>query len=265
MKKGLAAFMAAVFAGACTNTYLFDERRDDQLPRDRALTLEGEFCTPSPNEIIRPIKIVVAMDASQSMNITDPNGTRALATIELLETLPQEPEISFAVLLFAGSTSAWLTKSGQASFDRITDLTPTDRTLMQQRILNFTVPGDETNRDSTDFVKPLSDLYALINQDIANTRLAAGNDETRARYSVIFLSDGHPTNNQDDELLCGDAVRRIRQLKDLADNVQVNTVHVFTPNQPIASSACSQKPSSVQSLRATPITGNSSSPWRSRW
>lgn len=239
MKRLFAVFLAAAFAGACTNTYLFDERRDDQLPRDRALTLEGEFCTPSPNEVVRPIKIVVAMDASQSMNITDPNGTRATATISLLETLPQEPEISFAVLLFAGSTSAWLTKSGQPAFDRITDLTANDRLQLEQRILNFTVPGDETNRDSTDFVKPLSDLYALINQDIANTRLAAGNDETRARYSVIFLSDGHPTNNQDDELLCGDAVRRIRQLKDLADNVQVNTVHVFTPTQPIASSACS--------------------------
>ena len=64
------------------------------------------------------------------------------------------------------------------------------------------------------------------------------NDETRARYSVIFLSDGQPTNNQDDELLCGDAVRRIRQLKDLADDVKVNTVHVFIPTQPLASTAC---------------------------
>ena len=97
-----------------------------------------------------------------------------------------------------------------------------------QRVLNFAVPGATVNRDSTDFVKPLSDIYSLINRDIAENRIAQGNDETRARYSVIFLSDGQPTRNQDDELLCGDAVRRIRQLKDLADDVKVNTVHVFT-------------------------------------
>ncbi|MFT3709945.1 MAG: vWA domain-containing protein [Archangium sp.] len=238
VRAALAAFVAGLLLAACTNTYLYDERREDNLPRDRNLTLTGQFCTPSPNQVVRPIKIVIAMDASQSMSVTDPNGTRATAAINLLDNLPQEPEISFVVLLFAGSTSAWLSRSGMADFDRIIDYTPTDRTNLRQRILNFTAPGNMTNRDSTDFVKPLSDIYALINGDLAASRLMNANDETRPRYSVIFLSDGQPTNNQDDELLCGDAVRRIRQLKDLADDVKVNTVHVFTPSQPIASSAC---------------------------
>ena len=91
MKRVFAAFMAAVFAGACTNTYLFDERRDDQLPRDRALTLEGEFCTPSPNEIIRPIKIVIAMDASQSMNVTV-DASKFNAPVKI--TAPPAAEVS---------------------------------------------------------------------------------------------------------------------------------------------------------------------------
>ena len=64
-KAGLAAFLAAAVFAACTNTYLYDERRDDQVPRDRTLTLEGSFCTPSPNQVVRPIKIILAMDASQ--------------------------------------------------------------------------------------------------------------------------------------------------------------------------------------------------------
>ncbi len=237
-RAGLAAFLAAAVFAACTNTYLFDERRDNQVPRDRTLTLEGAFCTPSPNEVVRPIKIILAMDASQSMAVTDPNGSRAKAVIDLLDNLPQEPEINFVVMLFAGSTTAWLSKSGAQVFDRVVDYDQNDKDQLKQRILNFTVPGNLANRDSTDFVKPLSDIYSLINRDIAVTRLMQGNDETRARYSVIFLSDGQPTNNQDDELLCGDAVRRIRQLKDLADDVKVNTVHVFIPTQPLASTAC---------------------------
>ncbi len=238
LRIGLVAFVVTAVLTACTNTYIYDQRREDQVPRDRTLTFEGEFCTPSPNEVVRPIKILIAMDASQSMNVTDPTGSRAQAAIDLLDNLPQEPEISFVVMLFAGSTTAWLSLSGLQEFDRVIDYTPSRKNQLRQRILNFTVPGSQVNRDSTDFVKPLSDIYALINRDIAESRLATMNDETRARYSVIFLSDGQPTTNQDDELLCGDAVRRIRQLKDLADDVKVNTVHVFTPIQPIASTAC---------------------------
>ncbi|MFO0598533.1 MAG: VWA domain-containing protein [Myxococcaceae bacterium] len=238
VRLGVVGFVVGLVLASCTNTYLFDERRDDQLPRDRNLTLEGSFCTPSPNDVVRPIKIIVAMDASQSMLVTDPGGTRAQAVVDLIDNLPQEKEIAIVVMLFAGSTTAWLSRSGLVEFDRITDYTTTDKNLLKQRILNFAAPGATANRDATDFVKPLSDIYALINRDISETRLMQKNDDTRARYSVIFLSDGQPTVNQDDELLCGDAVRRIRQLKDLADDVKVNTINVFNPSQPIASTAC---------------------------
>lgn len=242
MKRATRLVLAAVTAVAmtlsCTDSYLYDQRREDQLPRDRTVAVEGEFCTPSTNEVIRPIKILVAMDASQSMRVTDPNGSRAQAAVDLIESLPQEDEVFILVMLFAGSTTAWLSRSGTQTFESINSYTQADKDNLRQRILTFTAPGNMANRDSTDFVKPLSDIYAVINRDLADSRLNAMGDETRARYSVIFLSDGQPTNNQDDELLCGDAVRRIRQLKDLADDVKVNTVHVFLPDQPVASSNC---------------------------
>ena len=236
--RGSHAVVAAVLAIACTDTYLFDPRRVDSLPADRSLSIEGRFCTPGANEVIRPIKIVLAMDGSQSMAVTDPDGTRAKALIELMDTLPQDPEIYISVVVFAGSVTAYLTASNQ--FQQLISMTAADRYLITQRLLNYVAPGNLPNRDSTDFVKPLSEIYALLSRDITQTRIMAmGKEgETRARYSVIFLSDGQPTNNQDDELLCGDAVRRIRQLKDLADDVRVNTVHVFVPNQPIASTVC---------------------------
>lgn len=240
-KRWLAvAAVVALATGACTDTYLYDERRLQTLPADRAVALEGEFCTPSTNEVIRPIKILLAMDASQSMSVTDPDGSRATALVQLMESLPQDPEISILVMLFAGSTSAFLSKSGLGQYDRLIDFTPAERLQLQQRLLNFSAPGNMANRDSTDFVKPLADIYEVISRDIATTRAMAGAnaDNTRARYSVIFLSDGQPTNNQDDELLCGDAVRRVRQLRDLADDVKVNTVHVFRPTQPIDSTVC---------------------------
>ncbi|WP_224242071.1 vWA domain-containing protein [Hyalangium gracile] len=237
----VAALVVSVVAivAACSDAYLYDERRDQQVPVDRAVSFQGSFCTLGTNEVLRPIKIVVAMDASQSMKVTDPDGQRALALIELLDNLPTDPEVFVAVVLFAGSTTAFLTKdaNGMDGFAQVSSLTDTQKQLMTRTLLNFINPDTSPNRDSTDFVKPLADIYSLINADIARSRAEPGGAQAlaQARYNVIFLSDGHPTNNQDDELLQGDAVVRIRQLRDLVEDVRVNTVHVFNPAQPVSS------------------------------
>jgi len=236
-----ARLLAAALVGvlglgiACTQSYLYDERRREQLPIDRTVTLEGRFCTLGANDVVRPIKILFAFDASQSMRVSDPNGTRALAVIQLLNSLPRDPNIDFSVMLFAGSTTANLTKSGLPVFESLLSYSQADYTALIDKILNFTNPN--TNRDSTDFVKALSEIYALLSTDItANRNAAAGAAvDARPRYIVIFLSDGHPTFNQDDELFQGDAVKRIRQLRILVDDVIFNTVHVFEPVQPVSS------------------------------
>ena len=220
---------------ACTQSYLYDERRRDQLPTDRTLTLEGRFCTLGTNDVVRPIKILFAFDASQSMRVSDPNGTRAFAVVQLLNSLPRDPNISFSVMLFAGSTTANLTKSGLPQFEPLLSYSPADFTALEDQILNFTNPN--ANRDSTDFIKALSEIYALLSTDITQVRnnATATSSEALPRYIVIFLSDGHPTFNQDDELFQGDAVKRIRQLRILVDDVIFNTVHVFAPVQPVSS------------------------------
>jgi hypothetical protein len=236
--RAIAAALAASLAlgAACTSSYLYDERRRDVLPVDRSLVVQGTFCTYGANDVVRPIKILIVLDASQSMRVTDPDGTRALAAVKLLNSLPQDPEIYFAVMLFAGSTTAFLTKSGLAEFEQLITYSQADYNLLIDKILNFTSP--DPNRDATDFVKALSEVYALLNTDISATVVAAadgGTGDALGRYSVIFLSDGHPTFNQDDQLLQGDAVTRIRQLRILVDDVQFNTVHVFNPIQPPSS------------------------------
>jgi hypothetical protein len=226
---------------ACTDSYLYDPRRETQVPLDRAISFEGRFCTVGSNEVVRPIKLVVAMDASQSMRVSDPDGTRATALVELIENLPTDPEVYIAVVLFAGSTTAFLTQAPgnppQDGFVQVASLDDNARRRLTEQLLTFRNPDNSPNRDSTDFVKPLADIYSLINTDIARSRLEPDGQQAlaQARYSVIFLSDGRPTNDQDDELLQGDAVVRIRQLRDLVEDVRVNTVHVFNPTQPVSS------------------------------
>lgn len=232
------AIAAALVVVACTDIYLHDDRRQDDLPVDRALRLQGEFCTLPTNAVQRPIKILISMDASQSMRVSDPDGTRAQAVVELIQNMPQEPEVYIGVMLWAGSTTAYLTRETypdggmRDGFVPITSLDDAAKQRLYTQILNFRNPT--SNRDATDFVKPLSDIFALISDDIS----AAARDlsgAARARYNIIFLSDGHPTNNQDNELLFGDAVTRVRQLRLQADDVRLNTVHVFNPVQPVSS------------------------------
>jgi hypothetical protein len=235
------AFTVALALMACTDTYIYDERNEEHVPADRTVSIEGQFCAPSPASVVRPIKILLAMDASQSMNVTDPNGTRVTAMLNLFNNLPDDDEIFVSVLVFAGSTSSWLIQNAQgqfkAEFHQLNLIPQNERLDIAQRLQTYAVAGAMPNRDSTDFVKPLSDIYALVTEDIGQTRLLLG-DNTKARYSIIFLSDGHPTNPQDDELLCGDSVVRIRQLKDLADDVRLNTVFVFNPIQQVTSTKC---------------------------
>jgi len=239
-RRILAALVATTLAlgGACTSSYLFDERVQSILPVDRSVVVDGHFCTYGANDVIEPIKILFVLDASQSMSVTDPDGTRALATVALLNSLPQDPEIYFAVMLFAGSTTAFLTKSGLAEFEQLITYTNADYTLLLDKILNYTSP--DPNRDSTDFVKALAEVYALLSTDISAAAVGAADGgiggTAPGRYSVIFLSDGHPTFNQTAQLLPpGTAVLSIAQLGILVDSVQLNTVHVFDPIQPPSS------------------------------
>jgi hypothetical protein len=231
------ALTVVLALAACTDTYIYDERNEEKVPADRSVSIEGQLCAPSPQAVVRPIKILLAMDASQSMNVTDPNGTRVTAMLDLFNNLPNDDEIYVSVLVFAGSTSAWLINPMVPEFHQLNQMTQAERLDLAQRLQTYQVSGNLPNRDATDFVKPLADIYALITKDIGETRLMLGND-TKARYSVIFLSDGEPTDPQDDELLCGDAVVRIRQLKDLADDVRVNTVFVFNPVTQVTSTVC---------------------------
>src|SRR5262249_50407895 len=138
-----ARLAAAALAGmlglgvACTQSYLYDERRRGELPTERALTLQGRFCTLGTNDGLPPVKSPSASAAARSTGVSDPTGTRAFAVVTLLNSLPRDPTISFSVMLFAGSTTANLTKSGLPQFEPLLSYTPADFTSLEDQILNY--------------------------------------------------------------------------------------------------------------------------------
>jgi hypothetical protein len=236
----LAVPLAALCAAGCTNIYLYDERETTDIPADRTVSFQGSFCTLGTDEVITPIKIMLVMDASGSMSVTDPDGARATAMINLFNSLPNDPNVFVSVMLFSGSVTSFLTpvEAPLPQFQQLITMTPLDEAKLVQQLLTYTTPVNTPNRDSTDFVKPLAQVYGLINQDIANYYAQVSNPvtATRANYSVIFLSDGHPDQPEDNLLLPelgGTAVTRIAALAELAEDVRVNTVHVFNPANPL--------------------------------
>src|ERR1700690_1289898 len=102
MRRVCVLVFAALLTGSCSDSYLYDPKVEDEVPADRTLAVAGDFCTPPSNAVVRPIKILLMMDASLSMAVNDPDGTRATAMIDLMNNLPDDPEIYISVMLFAG-------------------------------------------------------------------------------------------------------------------------------------------------------------------
>ena len=197
--------MLTVGSGSCTDSYLYDIGTKGPAPVDRSLEVQGRFCTLGPNDVVSPIRILFAMDATQSMNRTDPTGSRAVAIVQLLQTLPQGPEpVLRGDARSPVSTSRFLTLSGLAEFEPITSYTQADLNALVNKVLVFTQGTMSPNAGPTDFIKPLKDIYALINSDLSISRTAPTQDGgltiAPPRYVVIFLSDGAPSINEDSKL-----------------------------------------------------------------
>ena len=182
-----------------------------------------------------PEKFIFFFEASPSLSVTDPTASRVVALQTALSAMPNDPNISVAVMAFSGSVTAVL-NSPSFEFTPLTQWAPADRATMATRLSNFTFPGSDAGASQRDWIGALSNLYAFLYRDTMRV-LTFG--EPLARYTIVFVSDGSPTYNQDDELLCGDVVARLRGLSSSALDVRFHTVHVFMPSQPV-SSTCLQ-------------------------
>ncbi len=174
-----------------------------------------------------PEKFVFFFEASPSMAVNDPTGARLLALQQTLDALPNDARISVAVMAFASTTVAVFSPTGLLEFTPMPDLTPIERASALMRVGNFVPPG--TLPPTRDWVFALNTLHDFLYRD---TMRALTVGAPPARYTVVFVSDGAPSSNQDDALLCGDAVGRLRWLATSALDVRFHTVHLFAPTQP---------------------------------
>ena len=169
----------AVAPMGCTDRSLSRVPGLGEGPADNKLAVRGQFCTEDPTTLSFPVKILFVVDSSQSMDTTDPTGRRLSAVREVVDAFIDDPGVSFGIIQFAGATNV-LTQDPVAMADGFTR----DRAELESAIVNLGRAGE-----TTDYEGALANVVRVLSRDMMDS------DEvelSRAKYVVIFLSDGLP-------------------------------------------------------------------------
>lgn len=205
----LALLPGAALVAACSDVPIEAKKKDVTNVDDR-LTISGRVCTAPPDPTGFPVKVVLIVDQSGSMCISDPPGSqessgfcemyavippgitqpgRVRALNRLLDQFERQPNVQVALVPFETNVrDPWPTTGvGGQAFARV-DSTLRSRVNTLQAQLG----------KGTDYQGALAYAYSLIAGDIAaQINPPPGGTATpellpRTRYVVVFLTDGVP-------------------------------------------------------------------------
>ncbi|GEL71003.1 cell-cell cohesion protein MtsD [Myxococcus virescens] len=205
----LAAGLLASGLWSCSDAML--ESRVDALSNlDDRLTLEGRVCTRPPSPSGFPVKVVVVIDESGSMCVSDPPGAQLdngfCQRREILDIIPEgvtEPARVRALKRLVQQFREVNAQGGNvqvsvAPFEtNVRNVWPPtttgDRFARPDNNIDSYIEGLQSQLGKgTDYQGALSYAYSLISSDI--NAVAQSNPELlpRTRYVVVFLTDGTP-------------------------------------------------------------------------
>ncbi len=138
---------------------------------DDKLSIEGQYCTSPADEVAFPVKILIVIDQSASLQCTDPGNNRLTALNQAGSALDSLPNVQFAVV-------------GFASWSKITDFT-TSWAEAREAL----APEDGQGGPATDYQGALSEVLRVLERDMVESGPAMA---ARTKYVVLFLSDGIP-------------------------------------------------------------------------
>lgn len=178
MKSKLLLTMVLVVAGAtfglagCTESDV-EVKETIEVPQvDDQLQISGEVCTRPPEDASFPVKIMLIIDCSGSMQQTDEGDHRVEAVRAVVRRYANNPQVFFNIVKFNGRVSV-LTNG----FAHLTG--NEDDVFGSQGLLEA---------DSmTDYQGALGVAYQELLKDMQQASLA---ELTRTKYVVMFFSDG---------------------------------------------------------------------------
>ncbi len=225
--------LGAVLLLACSEASLYPVEHPSEV-RDDRLTVHGQFCTEVPQPTEFPVRILFIVDISQSMNVTDPVPNpcpqaacftrRATAVEEILNTYPAGNGVEYGLITFQSSV-AIQTRDSSGLLGGFT--ASSDEVKLRLPALNSAV--GETN-----YVGALETAYTMLQQDMIALDATA---RSRARYVVVFISDGLPAPRSvehgmpDDIRLAVENIASLQKQQRLAE-IAFHTVYLSAPNTP---------------------------------
>jgi hypothetical protein len=197
-----ALLVAGVALVACTDAFI-EKRSKDAINIDDRLVISGRVCTERPDPSGFPVKVVLVVDQSGSMCVSDPPGSQesngfcqmAAATVNqtgltqparvrairrLLDGFSQQRNIQVSLVPFETNVKGVF--PGMGGFT-----SPSNPGLLQRVDTLQAELGK-----GTDYQGALAYAYSLVSSDIARTQRTSPNLLPRTRYVVVFLSDGVP-------------------------------------------------------------------------
>ncbi|MFH1807466.1 MAG: hypothetical protein ABIJ09_01880 [Pseudomonadota bacterium] len=141
---------------------------------DNKVELAGSFCTAKPQEERFPVKILLILDGSGSLQFTDEGAIRVRAVTELLNRYVGNDTVMFHLILFNTFVKEFPEASEFWDAARLVQSVNLDAQLQVAEVL-------------TDYQAALSSAFELISID------AQGPEARNTKYVVLFFSDGQPS------------------------------------------------------------------------
>ncbi len=203
-RRALHLLLAALVAESCSDA-LVEKRVADEVNVDNRLAISGRVCTAPPDPSGFPVKVVMIIDQSGSMCISDPPGSqgsagfcemystvppgvtqpsRVRAANRLIDQFANQPNVQVALVPFETNVKGvWPVPTGMnpQRFGR-------PDSSLRSRINTLQAELGK----GTDYQGALAYAYSLIASDIVATEASRPEVLPRTRYVVLFLTDGVP-------------------------------------------------------------------------
>ncbi|MEL6342215.1 MAG: VWA domain-containing protein [Myxococcota bacterium] len=222
--------IAGLLLAGCTTASLETLPPPPEPVVDDRITIDGEVCTESPEDVSFPTRVLFLVDSSESMEAHDPpdpatGRTRREVAVQetLIELFEDGRDVKVSLVRFSSQVQP-LTVVTDA--DGVFEGYFTDSLEAALSVLPLIAETDRT----TNFINALSEAYAQIRDEMDQSELES---RVLSSYHVVLISDGIPDaegSEGDGPIL--DAVSQILDLKALFDasEVTVSTALISTGN-----------------------------------
>ncbi len=187
--KSFYLFVLILLALACSESSLEPIPPEPPKPLNQYLQISGKYCADPPEEKAFPIKILIVVDQSTSLQCTDSQNRRVRTLSNLVNRLSLQNNVEIGFV-------------GFANWSRLQPFTANP-----QELQTFLDPAQGLG-PATDYQGALSSAIQLLEADMIKSGPAL---RARSKYVVIFMSDGSPEPKcrlgcEDDSTKCTDGI-----------------------------------------------------------